>query len=344
MMKKIIIGILTFFNIFKHQQGCQNNRILFLRLDNKVGDTVIESFFIRELKKFNPLIKIDVVMLEPYVKIIENNPYINKIYSIPFGKKKWIKAFCLITKLRKQKYDLVVDIPSKTNLKRLLYLILINPKTFMTTNTEYVKFTNYVIDWKKDAHTSTVFLKALNLLGIKGIDTHYELFISDEDKEYVKNFINENNINNKKIFVFNPNGSTTTRSLNKENIEKILKYLQKYKKYSTILLDYKKEFDDFKSLAVIFTSNNIMQVSALIEKSDYVFTTDTGIVHIADVYLKSMTVLYSDIRKEGEKPRDYDYITEWGSINPTTKMLRNKNDVNYINMEDICSVLDKELK
>lgn len=344
MLNKILKFILNaLYKFRKNNKNCAIKKILFIRFDSKIGDSVVESFFIRELKKLNLEVSIDVVVLEPYFKIVENNPHINKIYSIPFKKNKWIESFCLIAKLRKQKYDLVIDIPFKPTLKRIIYLYFVKAKKVMSVNIDGYDFINYKFFCERgEYHFSQLFVNALLLLGVQNINKNYELFISNEDKEYVDNFINKNNLNNKKLFVFNPNGSTITRSLNKENIYKILKHLQKYKEYSIILLDYKKEFDDFKNLANLFISNNIMQVAALIEKSNYVFTTDTGIVHISDVYLKPMTVLYSDVYKRGDKPR-INYIVEWHSINSKTSMLRDTYNVNNISINNICNVLDKEL-
>ena len=47
-------------NKFKNKKFSDVNKILFVRFDNKVGDTIIDSFFIRELKKFNSQIIIDI--------------------------------------------------------------------------------------------------------------------------------------------------------------------------------------------------------------------------------------------------------------------------------------------
>ena len=281
--------------------------------------------------------------MKPYNELLENNPHINQIYSIPFNKRKWIKAFCLIPCLRKQKYDLIIDIPTKPTIKRLFYFYLINAKNVMSTNSDGVKLVNYNICWNRNAHLSEIFVKALNFFGLQNVDKKYELFISQKDEKFVNDFILKNKLMNKRIFVFNPKASTLSRTLNKDNIKKILILLQKYD-YSIVLLDYEEEYEEFKDISILYTSNNIMQVAALVKQSDYVLTTDTGIVHIADIYLKPMTILYSDVFKEGEKSRDNSYIVEWGSINPKTKMLRDKYNVNNISIDNIITILDREIK
>lgn len=304
-----------------------NKKILLVTVGHKVGDSIIDTFFIRELKKVYPQSLLTLMTTAPKI-IFENNPYINNIIIVPMSNNSWVSRIKRFLYLRKQKYDVLIFY--NNTLKRKIFSYFIGAKK------------NIFIKRFFDKHISFSFVDVLKKFGLQNIDTYYELFISNEDKEYVNDFINKNNLNNKKIFVFNPKASTLTRSLNKENVEKILKFLQKYKQYSVVLLDYKKEYSKFKNLSILYTSNNIMQVAALIEKSSYILTTDTGIVHISDVYLKPMTVLYSDVYKEGLKPQK-NHI-EWSSINPKTKILSDTYNVNNINISNIFDILGKELE
>ena len=302
-------------------------KILLITVGHKVGDSVIDTFFIRELKKVYPQSLITLMTTAPKL-IFDNNPHINDIIIVPLYKNRWLSSIKNLIYLRKQEYDILIFY--NNTLKRKLFSYLIGAKE------------NIFIKHFNNTHISYAFVDVLKRLGLQNIDTHYELFISQEDESFAKNFITSNSLINKSFLVFNPKGSTSTRSLSKENIKKILMYLKKHE-YSIVLLDYEKEYMDFEDLVLLCTSNNIMQVAALIEKSDYVLTTDTGIVHIADVYSKPMTVLYSDVFKEGEEPRNDSYIAEWKSINPKTKMLRDKYNVNNINLNSIFDILDKEL-
>lgn len=340
----------NFIENLKNKEKSDINKILFVSFDNKIGHVVIESLFFREIKKLNPDLMLDVIIFDPYQKLIENNPNINNVYVIDTVNRniKWKQFFSFIGLSRKQKYDLVVDITGKQNLKRLLFMFFINPRKIMTTMPKsklleklFYRFIKYKFAWNDDFHFSNIFVRALNLLGIKEVDTKYELFITREDKDFVKDFIAKNNLIDKKMLVFNPKAAISIRTLNNENIREILNFLKKYD-YSVILLDYKKEYEEFKNSALLFTSDNIMQVAALIEQSDYVLTTDTGIVHISDVFLKCMTVLYGDFIAEGPL-QNKKYVDEWSSVNPKTGKIVGGYDVNEIDLDKVFAVLDEEL-
>ncbi|MGR6652132.1 glycosyltransferase family 9 protein, partial [Avibacterium paragallinarum] len=54
--------------------------ILFLRQDGKIGDYIVSSFAFREIKRFNPTIKIGVVCTKQNAYLFEQNPYIDQLY------------------------------------------------------------------------------------------------------------------------------------------------------------------------------------------------------------------------------------------------------------------------
>ena len=70
------------------------NRILFLRTDGKIGDYIISSFIFREIKKYYPNIKIDVVSDKSLEDLLKLNKNIDEYYI--FDRKKifeWRKTF-----------------------------------------------------------------------------------------------------------------------------------------------------------------------------------------------------------------------------------------------------------
>lgn len=58
------------------------NKILFLRQDGKIGDYVVSSFVFREIKKFNPHIKIGVICTKQNAYLFKQNPYIDQLYYV----------------------------------------------------------------------------------------------------------------------------------------------------------------------------------------------------------------------------------------------------------------------
>ena len=55
---------------------------LFLRQDGKIGDYIVSSFVFREIKKFNPLIKIGVICTKQNAYLFQRNHNIDEIYLV----------------------------------------------------------------------------------------------------------------------------------------------------------------------------------------------------------------------------------------------------------------------
>ena len=104
-------------------------KVLIVRL-SALGDTIHTLPLARALKKQYPNIQLDWVVEDKASKFIINNPLINNVYEIP--KRKWNKSknkianfieyFQIINKIRKEKYDVVIDVQQL--LKNMVNLIL----------------------------------------------------------------------------------------------------------------------------------------------------------------------------------------------------------------------------
>lgn len=103
--------------------------ILFLRQDGKIGDYVVSSFVFREIKKFNPHIKIGVICTKQNAYLFKQNPYIDQLYYV---KKKSILDYikCGLA-IQKEQYDLVIDPTIMIRNRDLLLLRLINAKHYI---------------------------------------------------------------------------------------------------------------------------------------------------------------------------------------------------------------------
>jgi len=330
----ILILLLNSITKKKNNHSLENiKNILFVRFDNKLGDTVIDTFFIRELKKQIPQSKLTVMIREPYDELLRNNPNINKIIIMP-KIKKWYATFAKLPYLYKQKYDLVIDIPWGGTLKRILYLFLINSKNVMSANTKGYNFINYKLIWEPKMHMTEVFIKALEILGSKNINKDYDIFLSRNDEQFVDDFLKTLDLKKEKILILNTQGASVNRTFSKEKVFEILTLLKQNKKLKIILLDYQNKFNQFTNIVSLFQSNNITQVAALIKKSDIILTVDTGILHIADTYNKDLIVFYAN-----DKFSVFNNKILFSSKNFKTIYLKSDGTVNNIDIKTIADAI-----
>lgn len=294
------------------------NKILFLRLDNKIGDSIVESFFIRELKKLFPQSKL-FLMTTADKNLFINNPHIDKLICTRYGAEGWFQTFKQVPYLREQHFDLMIT-GGKTLKRRLLYA-LINAKKTILTDT-----------YSCNAHVTEKFVNILKALGATSVNTEYEIFIPSDKIKKVETFIKDNKLKDDSFIVFNPAGSIPDKTLCIDKIKSILISLKS--KYTIVLLDYKNKYKDLNSLCVRFTSADIAEVSELIKHSCFVITPDTGIAHIADAFNKGMLVLFSLQRFKTEQEKDLN-VTLWRPRTKKASILITEKDVNQISNEDI---------
>ena len=340
-MNFLVRAVLNFLYRFRHKPNNQVRRVLFLFPSSAVGDTVIETFFIHEIKKLYPQAQLEVAILAPYAVLLENNSDISHIYKMPIKihtKLVWLALKSFVFRYRH--YDLLLDLPHNGYAPfRQILLYFMGANKTLSCNTDGYNFITYPLKWTEEVPrhiTQEVYVKALKMLGATGpFEVKYNLYISPETKSKIECFLAEHNQKNKKILVFNPEGSKLPRTLTNKRVEEISNLLTKNTDYQVIILAYKKHYKTIPANTAVFYTNDLAESMALIAQADYVLTVDTGVLHIADAFNKPMTVLFSEANID-DSPRPYvEYV--WGSKNPNTRYLKARYSVNEIDIKKIIS-------
>ncbi len=333
-MSTVTKYILNFFYRFRKKETKEIKKILFLFPSSAVGDTVVETFFIREIKKLFPQAKLDIFILKPSAVLLKGNPAINRIFTMPVNKYK--KLCCLarrVLSFRKERYDLILDLPHSGYAPfRQIYLYLIGSAKVMSCNVGGYDFITHAVQWEegKEHITKAVYIKALKMLGAEGpFQVYYDLKIPPAEQEAVSSFWETNHLNAKKVLLFNTEGSSPFRTLSNKRILEIIYALQKNcPQYQVLLLAYRKNFSEFPQEIPVFYTKSILLSAAAVQKADYILTVDTGVVHLADAFHKPMCVLFSAIAKEGFLRPHVEHF--WGSINKGNCYLKSNASVNDI--------------
>ena len=273
------------------------NSILFLRYDGKIGDMIVNSLMFREIKKVYPDIKIGVVARGAAIDIIRDNPNVDKIYEYYKDRKK-IKDLAL--KIKKEKYDLLIDFSEMLRVNQMMLINLCGARFNIGLDRKEWKLFDLSIESDKDfkwtEHITNRYLAYLVKLGLKreSIDISYDIYLKKEKK--YENFFNK--IKESKKLILNPYGASKHKSFSIETLEKIINYL-KDKNIAIILVyfeDKYKELEFFKkkysNVYIPENIDNILDTTLLIKKSDYVVSPDTSIVHIASALNKKMITVY----------------------------------------------------
>ncbi len=304
-------------------------KILLFRPDNKIGDTLVESFVPREFKKCYPHGKLTLITTAPE-QLLKNNPHIDRLIVFPPGREGWKQLLPLLFSLRKERYDLLVC-PLNSFKRKLFAAILGARRTFDTQTVRY-------------EHVSQRFVQMLQAAGVKHVNTDYDLFIPSQEEHAVSHFLQTVSLENHPFILINPAGSHPDRILTPARLETILSALRQEigHVYQFILLDYKNQYAGVEFPCVHFNSPHILQVAALVKRAAYVLTMDTSVSRMADMYHKPMTVLFSFCAAAKNHVNKYIHLKNWGSKNETAEQLWSNGTVNDISVETVvCSVTNR---
>ena len=275
------------------------NRILFLRTDGKIGDYIISSFIFREIKKYYPDIKIDIVADKSLEKLLELNKNINKYYI--FNRKKVWEWRKIAQILKKNNYDVLFDSTEGLKYKQTYLLNRVNATINVGYNKDGYKIYNKNIKQNNTLKMVEIYKQMMESVNIEIKDTKYDVPVSEESEKNVKIFLKENDAKDK-IIALNFFGASRGRKINEENALIIIKRLSKmYKDYKIIILDSPNDRETIyniltkvnnKNILFFEKSKTILDSISIIKNSDLVVSLDTSILHIAEGLDKKIMAFY----------------------------------------------------
>lgn len=256
-------------------------RVLIIRLSS-IGDIILTTPILRQLKEKFPDIVIDFVVLKNFKDSIEGSPYIDNL--ILFDKKKDdgfrnIKKFG--KKLNENRYDYVFDLHRKFRSKlissEIKSKIFVYPKRKLWKSLLVkLKLIKYHVD---DTIIKNYF-KAFKVLGIKYKWEDLDFNFSKDDLENVKKYSG--------MFAMAPGASKETKKWLPEKFGKLAKKLYDKYKIKTVLLGGKEDIERCELINKVSENScinlagkiSLKESGALLSISKLLVTNDSGPFHI----------------------------------------------------------------
>ena len=340
-------------NHFSPSQIKTIKKILFLRHDNKFGDMIVSTVFYKNLKNLLPNAEIHVVSGPSTKVIIENNKNISAVYPYKTG---WLNALKLGQKLRKQNFDLVIDIDRVLTAQTVLLLRLISARFVFGFNRDGYGLYNIKRQYNfGQEHISNVYKKIVDELKLApkdyNFDAAYSLFIPKEitklTEKLLKILAKDGFENNKPLVIFNPFAASKHRSLSDGQAKEIAQNLPDY---NFLIIGPENKLKNFlpagkpKNLFIVppkFAKQGGINLSlALLKMANFLITPDTYIVHAAVAFNKPQICIYRGVDQEN--------IRLWGPNSDKAIILEAKADNKDIPAETIIEnfkkLVDKNVK
>lgn len=273
-------------------------KVLIIRFSS-IGDIVLTTPVIRTIKTQVENVEVHYATKLSYRALFEENPYIDKMHYLD----KSLREF--IEELRKEKFDFVVDLHHNLRTRIIKWALGAPSRSFNKLNRAKWLMVNFKINQLPSTHIVDRYLEAAAPLGVKNDSLGLDYFVPEKDEVpldwlppefrngYVAYAIGAQH-NTKKLPVNRmielcdkinkpvvllggkedaANGETISkffeRSPETESMEPGLKALNK----KTIIYNACGKF-------------NLNQSASLVKQARYVFSHDTGLMHVAAAFKK----------------------------------------------------------
>lgn len=252
-------------------------KILILRFSS-IGDIVLTTPVIRCLKKQLPETEIHYLTKSSYASILEVNPYINQVIS--FEK----KLDEVIPQLKKEKYDVIIDLHKNIRTAKLKSALRIKSHSFNKLNIEkWIAVKTKQKNILPTQHIVDRYLNTVKKLGVVNDSEGLDFFLKEDDNIQLPAELKSG------FIAFALGAQYATKRL---PLEKIISICSKIN-HPLVLLGGKEDFETGENIKTNLSSKNIFnycgqlslgQSASIVKQSTVVLTHDTGLMHIAAAF------------------------------------------------------------
>lgn len=281
-------------------------KVLLLRFSS-IGDIVLTTPVIRTVKTQVDNVEVHFATKAAYKSLVESNPYVDKVHCLGDT------LMDLVRDLRKEKFDFVIDLHNNLRTRIIKLSLGVKSSSFDKLNFEKWLMVNFKINKLPHIHIVERYLAAAAPLGVKNDSLGLDYFIPEKDqvpldwlpeeirKGYVAYAIGAQHFT-KKLPV--ERMIELCDKINKpvvllggkedfENGEKVRLFFEKTVESTS----YEKGLKELNKKTVIYNACgkfNLNQSASIVKQAQYVFTHDTGLMHIAAAFRKEIFSIWGN--------------------------------------------------
>lgn len=263
-------------------------KILIIRFSS-IGDIVLTTPVIRCLKQQLPDAEIHYLTKKAFKGILENNPYLHKVYSI----EKEVKE--IAADLKKENFDFIADLHNNIRTAQVKMILGKPSSAFRKLNFKKWLLVNFKINRMPAMHLVERYLQTVEQLGVKNDLKGLDYYIPQQDEIDIKTLPASHHHG---YIGFVIGAKHATKQL---PIEKIISICKKINQ-PIVLLGGKEDVECGKIIeqaAGVKIYNacgkyNLNQSASLIKQAKKIITHDTGLMHIAAAFKKEIISVWGN--------------------------------------------------
>ena len=286
------------------------SNILLIRFSS-LGDLVLTTPIYRELRKVYPNSRLTLLTSEGFGRVLENNPHLDEIIY-HHRKETRNDLEKLIDQLRLQKFDLIYDIHNSLRSRWIGWQLKRHapkPEHWLIEKRTLARELQIRFGWGQFFNGKSQreqWLEPLRRHHTGALSTKTELFPSIADKNYVKAWLNQNNLQDKPFVCIGASASFPLKCWPLQNFKKLIENIIQ-SGISVVLVGTNGEIET-EELAEYFRGSQnvfcaagiftILQSAALLEMANAVVANDTSIIHLAEAMRTPSIALFGPTVKE----------------------------------------------
>jgi ADP-heptose:LPS heptosyltransferase len=264
-------------------------KFLILRFSS-IGDIVLTTPVIRCLKQQYPSAEVHFFTKKKFAFLLEDNPYVDKLWSLEGSER------AMISLLRKEDFNYVIDLHN--NIRTLKIKLLLGKPSFSFNKLNIQKFllTSFKIDHMPDEHIVDRSLATLKTFGITNDQAGLDYFIPYRDKIEPGQLPQTHR---SRYIAYAIGGQHFTKKLPVKRMIELCKKIN----FPVVLLGGKEDFEAGEAIRIALGDEliyngcgkyNFNQSASIIGQSWFVFSHDTGLMHVAAAFKKKIYSIWGN--------------------------------------------------
>lgn len=259
-------------------------KILLIKLKG-IGDVVLSTIAVNNLLQNLPGCKIDYLTEKPSLPFLKNLPEVNHVFVLP---KKLFDRIDLIKKIRKEKYDLLIDFYSNPTTAIISFLSGAVYRAGFPYRVRKYAYNIYGPPERDKFHAAQLHLEMLKNLNLKCSSTELLFGFDEEDRKTADDFFSADLNNDRLIFGISPSGGWNSKKCEPEKFAEIADAAAEEYNAQIFILWGPEDKDDalsilrlMKNKPILAPPTSICLMGAMISRCDALIANDSGPMHIS---------------------------------------------------------------
>jgi len=249
-----------------------------------IGDVILSTIVLKNLKENLPECEIHYLTESFAAPVLENNPFVSKIYT--FGKTLF-QNIALIRELRKEKYDIIFDFYSNPRTAQFTFLTKAKLRIGYDKRGRNYAYNLKIKITDPNLHSALAHLKFLQEIGLKTQSEEILYFITESEKSFARKFFEENHLGENCIGII-PGGGWSSKRCEPEKFAEICKAINEKWNFNFLILHGKEDFEDAEKIhslipeiSLLAPDTSLREMVALISQCKVVIANDSGPMHLS---------------------------------------------------------------